>query len=43
MQVIKVTEKFDELLRTAGEKLQIEAKILYTAQGGEIDDIELIR
>lgn len=27
----------------AGERFGIEAKILYTAQGGEIDDIDLIR
>lgn len=43
LQIIKLTDTLDELLKIAGEKLQIEAKIFYTVQGGEIDDIELIK
>ncbi|XP_042900566.1 BTB/POZ domain-containing protein KCTD9 isoform X2 [Parasteatoda tepidariorum] len=42
-KVILVTSSFNSLLETAGKKLNVDAKIMYTAQGGEVDDINLIR
>lgn len=38
-----VTHSLDELLLAAGAKFEIIAKKMFTSQGGEIDDIKLIR
>ncbi|XP_053986682.1 BTB/POZ domain-containing protein KCTD9 isoform X2 [Hylaeus volcanicus] len=38
-----VTHSLDELLAAASSKFQITAKRIFTPQGGEIDDIKLIR
>jgi hypothetical protein len=42
-KVILVTHSLEELLSSASTKFGIVAKRLYTAQGGEIDDLKLIR
>ncbi|XP_076182764.1 BTB/POZ domain-containing protein KCTD9 isoform X2 [Ptiloglossa arizonensis] len=42
-QVFMVTYSLDELLTAASSKFEITAKRIYTPQGGEIDDIKLIR
>lgn len=38
-----VTHSVDELLKAASVKFNIIAKRIFTPQGGEIDDIKLIR
>jgi len=38
-----VTHSLDELLKAASAKFEITAKRIFTSQGGEIDDIKLIR
>lgn len=38
-----MTHSLDELLTAASAKFEITAKKLFTPQGGEIDDIKLIR
>lgn len=43
LQLILVTHSLEELLTAAGNKFSISAKRLFTPQGGEIDDIKLIR
>ncbi|XP_071441983.1 BTB/POZ domain-containing protein KCTD9 [Hetaerina americana] len=42
-KVVLVTHSLEELLTAASFKFGIEAKRLFTSQGGEIDDIKLIR
>ncbi|XP_053986681.1 BTB/POZ domain-containing protein KCTD9 isoform X1 [Hylaeus volcanicus] len=42
-KVFMVTHSLDELLAAASSKFQITAKRIFTPQGGEIDDIKLIR
>jgi len=42
-QVFVVTHSLDELLVAAGTKFGIIAKRIFTPQGGEVDDIKLIR
>ncbi|PSN30952.1 BTB/POZ domain-containing protein KCTD9 [Blattella germanica] len=42
-KVILVTHSLEELLTSASSKFGIVAKRLFTAQGGEIDDLKLIR
>jgi hypothetical protein len=42
-QVFMVTYSLDELLKEASIKFDIKAQRLFTPQGGEIDDINLIR
>lgn len=42
-KVILVTHSLDEILTTASSKFGMKAKRLFTRQGGEIDDIKLIR
>jgi len=42
-KVILVTHSLEELLLSASTKFGIVAKRLYTVQGGEIDDLKLIR
>ncbi|KAL0117193.1 hypothetical protein PUN28_010201 [Cardiocondyla obscurior] len=42
-KVFLVTHSLDELLTAAGAKFNITAKRIFTSQGGEIDDIKLIR
>ncbi|EFN74377.1 BTB/POZ domain-containing protein KCTD9 [Camponotus floridanus] len=42
-KVLMVTHSLDELLAAAGAKFEITAKRIFTSQGGEIDDIKLIR
>ncbi|RWS02694.1 BTB/POZ domain-containing protein KCTD9-like protein [Dinothrombium tinctorium] len=42
-KVVLVTNSLQELLRISSQKLQLKAKLLFTPQGGEIDDIALIR
>lgn len=41
--VLVVTHSLDELLAAASVKFDITAKRIFTSQGGEIDDIKLIR
>ncbi|KAG8251556.1 BTB/POZ domain-containing protein kctd9 [Homalodisca vitripennis] len=41
--LILVTHSLEELLTAVGNKFSISAKRLFTSQGGEIDDIKLIR
>lgn len=38
-----VTHSVDELLVAAGLKFEMTAKRIFTPQGGEIDDVKLIR
>lgn len=38
-----VTDGLMELLRTASDKFGIAAKRLFTQEGGEVDDVDLIR
>lgn len=38
-----ITHSLDELLFAASTKFEINAKRIFTPQGGEIDDIKLIR
>lgn len=38
-----VTHSIEELLLAASKKFEIYAKRVFTPQGGEIDDIKLIR
>jgi len=38
-----VTHSLDELLAAASAKFKIIARRIFTPQGGEIDDIKLIR
>ena len=38
-----MTHSLDELLKAASAKFEITAKRIFTSQGGEIDDIKLIR
>lgn len=42
-KVFLVTHSIDELLTAASFKFEMVAKRVFTAQGGEIDDIKLIR
>ncbi|KYN38924.1 BTB/POZ domain-containing protein KCTD9 [Trachymyrmex septentrionalis] len=42
-KVFVVTHSLDELLTAASAKFEITAKRFFTSQGGEIDDIKLIR
>uniref|UniRef100_A0A1B6MF92 KHA domain-containing protein n=1 Tax=Graphocephala atropunctata TaxID=36148 RepID=A0A1B6MF92_9HEMI len=42
-KLILVTHSLEELLTAAGNKFSMTAKRLFTPQGGEIDDIKLIR
>lgn len=42
-KVILVTHSLEDLLKDASIKLNISAKKIFTPQGGEIDDIKLIR
>ncbi|XP_054709182.1 BTB/POZ domain-containing protein KCTD9-like [Uloborus diversus] len=42
-KLICVTDSLKDLLISAGSKLGFEAKKLFTSQGGEVDDISLIR
>ncbi|RWS27009.1 BTB/POZ domain-containing protein KCTD9-like protein [Leptotrombidium deliense] len=42
-KVVLVTHSLQELLRIASQKLAIKAKTVFTRQGGELDDISLIR
>ncbi|GBN59555.1 hypothetical protein AVEN_248750-1, partial [Araneus ventricosus] len=42
-KTIELPDSLENLLATASKKLNIEAKLLFTTQGGEIDDINLIR
>ncbi|XP_032674072.1 BTB/POZ domain-containing protein KCTD9 [Odontomachus brunneus] len=42
-KVFVVTHSLDELLTAASTKFEITAKKIFTSQGGEIDDIKLIR
>jgi len=42
-KVVLVTHSLEELLGTASKKFSVEAKRLFTSQGGEIDDVKLIR
>lgn len=42
-KVLVVTHSLDELLAAASVKFDITAKRIFTSQGGEIDDIKLIR
>lgn len=42
-KVVLVSEDFENLLKCCTNKLGISAKRIFTSQGGEIDDIELIR
>jgi len=42
-QVFVVTHSLDELLLAASAKFEIIAKRIFTPQGGEVDDIKLIR
>jgi len=42
-KVILVTHSLEELLSSASTKFGIVAKLLYTVQGGEIDDLKIIR
>ncbi|KAH0948976.1 hypothetical protein HN011_005349 [Eciton burchellii] len=42
-KVFVVTHSLDELLLAAGAKFEINAKRIFTPQGGEVDDIKLIR
>ncbi|XP_063228598.1 BTB/POZ domain-containing protein KCTD9 [Bacillus rossius redtenbacheri] len=42
-KVVLVTHSLDELLNSASSKFGIAAKRLFTPQGGEIDDLKLIR
>lgn len=42
-KVLVVTHSLDELLTAASAKFEITAKRIFTSQGGEIDDIKLIR
>ncbi|XP_011349637.1 BTB/POZ domain-containing protein KCTD9 isoform X2 [Ooceraea biroi] len=42
-KVFVVTHSLDELLLAAGAKFEITAKRIFTPQGGEVDDIKLIR
>jgi len=43
LQVFVVTHSLNELLTAASIKFEITAKKIFTSQGGEIDDIKLIR
>lgn len=43
MQVFLVTYSLDELLKEASMKFNITAQRLFTPQGGEVDDISIIR
>ena len=40
---LRETESLEDLIKKIGEKFTLEAKGVYTAQGGLIDDVELIR
>ncbi|XP_046552669.1 LOW QUALITY PROTEIN: BTB/POZ domain-containing protein KCTD9-like [Haliotis rubra] len=42
-KVVAVSESLDETLAEIGQKLGIQAKCLYTGQGGLIDDVPLLR
>ncbi|KAK6632834.1 hypothetical protein RUM43_012573 [Polyplax serrata] len=42
-KVVLVTNSLEELLKAASLKFKIEAKKLFTPQGGEVDDIKLLR
>ncbi|CAH1404340.1 unnamed protein product [Nezara viridula] len=42
-KVLLITHSLEELLNAAGNKFNIAAKRIFTAKGGEIDDIKLIR
>ncbi|KAG8237838.1 hypothetical protein J437_LFUL002447 [Ladona fulva] len=42
-KVVLVTHSLEEILSAASLKFGVEAKRLFTSQGGEIDDIKLIR
>ncbi|CAL1291967.1 unnamed protein product [Larinioides sclopetarius] len=42
-KTVELPDSLEKLLATASTKLNVEAKLLFTAQGGEIDDINLIR
>ena len=42
-QVILVRGQVDDILAAAGKKLGFTARKLFTAQGGLIDDVDVIR
>lgn len=42
-KAIQLPDSLDTLLTEAGKKLGIEAKLLFTVQGGEIDDVNLVK
>nr|XP_033332855.1 BTB/POZ domain-containing protein KCTD9 isoform X2 [Megalopta genalis] len=42
-KVFMITHSLDELLASASSKFNMSAKRIFTSQGGEIDDIKLIR
>lgn len=42
-KVFMVTHSVGELLQAASTKFNITAKRIFTPQGGEVDDIKLIR
>lgn len=41
--MVLVTNSLEDLLKTASLKFGFDAKKLYTPQGGEIDDVKLIK
>ena len=41
--MVLVTHSMDELLTAASQKFNFNAKRLFTRQGGELDDLKLIR
>ena len=43
IQIIMITHSFEELISAASKKCGILVKRIFTAEGGEIDGIELIR
>ncbi|PRD20402.1 UNVERIFIED_CONTAM: Kctd9 [Trichonephila clavipes] len=42
-KAIRLPDSLDILLTEAGKKLGVEAKLLFTVKGGEIDDVNLIK
>lgn len=42
-KVLRLTDTLESLIELASDKLKIEAKLFFNCQGGEIDDIILIR
>ncbi|KAG8179270.1 hypothetical protein JTE90_026734 [Oedothorax gibbosus] len=42
-KLVELKDSLDVLVKLINEKLGVEGKILFTANGGEVDDIELIR